>query len=49
MVALASLSDVSVVGACLLDQSGHHEHDSIVIAPYPNICESTQTTLNTIN
>lgn len=35
MVGLASLGDVSIVGACLLDQDGRHEHDSIVIAPYP--------------
>jgi GT2 family glycosyltransferase len=35
MVGLASLPDVSIVGACLLDQDGHHEHDSIVVAPYP--------------
>jgi GT2 family glycosyltransferase len=35
MVSLASLSDVAVVGACLIDQHGHHEHDGIVIAPYP--------------
>ncbi len=35
MIGLASLPDVSIVGACLLDQTGHHEHDSIVISPYP--------------
>jgi len=35
MVGLASLPDVTFVGACLLDQEGHHEHDSIVISPYP--------------
>jgi GT2 family glycosyltransferase len=35
MVSLASLPDVSFVGACLLDQDGRHEHESIVIAPYP--------------
>jgi GT2 family glycosyltransferase len=35
MVGLASLPDVSIVGACLLDQDGRHEHDSIVISPYP--------------
>jgi len=35
MVGLASLDDVSIVGACLLDQDGRHEHDGIVIAPYP--------------
>lgn len=35
MVGLASLRDVSIVGACLLDQDGRREHESIVIAPYP--------------
>jgi len=35
MVALASLDDVGIVGACLLDAKGHHEHDGFVIAPYP--------------
>jgi GT2 family glycosyltransferase len=35
MVGLASLDDVSIVGACLLDQDGRREHESIVIAPYP--------------
>jgi GT2 family glycosyltransferase len=35
MLGLASLPDVTFVGACLLDQEGHHEHDSIVISPYP--------------
>jgi GT2 family glycosyltransferase len=35
MVGLASLADVSIVGACLLDQFGRREHESIVIAPYP--------------
>jgi GT2 family glycosyltransferase len=35
MIGLASLPDVTFVGACLLDQEGHHEHDSIVISPYP--------------
>lgn len=35
MVALASLPDVSFVGACLLDRGGTREHESIVIAPYP--------------
>lgn len=35
MVSLASLSDVSIVGACLLDQYGHREHESIIISPYP--------------
>lgn len=35
MVSLASLPDVGIVGACLLDQDGGREHESIVIAPYP--------------
>lgn len=35
MVALASLPDVGLVGACLMDPDGRHEHESIVIAPYP--------------
>ena len=35
MVSLAALPDVGVVGACLLDQYGHREHESIVISPYP--------------
>jgi GT2 family glycosyltransferase len=35
MVALASLPDVGFVGACLLDQDGRFEHESIVISPYP--------------
>lgn len=35
MVGLASQPDVSIVGACLLDQDGRREHESIVIAPYP--------------
>jgi GT2 family glycosyltransferase len=35
MVGLASLPDVGFVGACLLDQDGRSEHESIVIAPYP--------------
>jgi GT2 family glycosyltransferase len=35
MVALASLPDVGIVGGCLLDPDGRHEHESIVIAPYP--------------
>ena len=35
MVSLAALSDVAMVGACLIDQHGRHEHDGIVIAPYP--------------
>lgn len=35
MVSLASLADVGIVGACLLNQYGHREHESIIISPYP--------------
>jgi GT2 family glycosyltransferase len=35
MVALASLPDVGIVGGCLMDPDGRHEHEAIVIAPYP--------------
>lgn len=35
MVSLTALEDVAVVGACLLDQYGHREHESIVVSPYP--------------
>ena len=35
MLALASLPDVGIVGACLLDPDGRREHEGIVIAPYP--------------
>jgi GT2 family glycosyltransferase len=35
LVALASLPDVGIVGACLLDRDGRREHESIIIAPYP--------------
>jgi len=35
MVALAALPDVGIVGARLLDPDGSSEHESIVIAPYP--------------
>jgi GT2 family glycosyltransferase len=35
MVSLAALDDVAIVGACLLDQYGHREHESIVVSPYP--------------
>ena len=35
MVSLAALPDVGIVGACLLDQYGKREHESIVISPYP--------------
>ncbi|MDH2904524.1 MAG: glycosyltransferase [Actinomycetota bacterium] len=35
LVGVASLEDVGIVGATLLDRQGVHEHDGIVIAPYP--------------
>jgi GT2 family glycosyltransferase len=35
MLALAALPDVGIVGGCLLDPDGRREHESIVIAPYP--------------
>jgi len=35
MVGVATLSDVSIVGVTLLDQHDVHEHDAIIIAPYP--------------
>ncbi|HEY1824504.1 MAG TPA: glycosyltransferase [Acidimicrobiales bacterium] len=35
MISLASLPDVGIVGACLLDRDGQREHESIVISPYP--------------
>ncbi len=35
LLALASLPDVGIVGGCLLDRDGRREHESIVIAPYP--------------
>jgi GT2 family glycosyltransferase len=35
MVSMASLPEVGFVGACLLDQEGRREHESIIIAPYP--------------
>jgi GT2 family glycosyltransferase len=35
MISLCSLDDVGIVGACLLDQDGRKEHESIVISPYP--------------
>jgi GT2 family glycosyltransferase len=35
LIALASLPDVGIVGASLLDPDGRREHESIVIAPYP--------------
>lgn len=35
MVSLAALPDVAVVGACLWDQYGQREHESIVVSPYP--------------
>jgi len=46
MVALASLPDVSIVGACLLDQDGRFEHESIVIAPYPQHLRSDSNYTN---
>ncbi|HTB09499.1 MAG TPA: glycosyltransferase [Acidimicrobiales bacterium] len=35
LISLASLEDVGIVGACLLDRDGRREHESIVISPYP--------------
>ncbi|NNN08826.1 MAG: glycosyltransferase [Acidimicrobiaceae bacterium] len=35
LVGVASLDDVSIVGATLLDHDDVHEHDAIIIAPYP--------------
>jgi GT2 family glycosyltransferase len=35
MLALAALPNVGIVGACLLDPDGRREHESIIIAPYP--------------
>jgi GT2 family glycosyltransferase len=35
LIALASLPDAGIVGACLLDQDGRREHEGIIIAPYP--------------
>jgi GT2 family glycosyltransferase len=35
LVGVASLDDVSIVGVTLLDRRDVHEHDGIVIAPYP--------------
>ena len=35
MVAIAALDDVGIVGGRLLDEHGRAEHESIVIAPYP--------------
>jgi GT2 family glycosyltransferase len=35
MLALAALPDVGIVGACIHDPDGHHEHEGIVVAPYP--------------
>jgi GT2 family glycosyltransferase len=35
MVGVAALDDVSIVGVTLIDQHETHEHDGIVIAPYP--------------
>ncbi len=35
LVGVASLDDVSIVGVTLLDEHDVHEHDGIIIAPYP--------------
>ncbi len=35
LVGVASLDDVGLVGCLQIDQHGHHDHDGIVIAPYP--------------
>ncbi|HVB19193.1 MAG TPA: glycosyltransferase [Acidimicrobiales bacterium] len=35
LLGLCALSDVGIVGACLLDRDERREHESIVIAPYP--------------
>ena len=35
MVSLAALPDVAIVGACIFDQYGQREHESIVVSPYP--------------
>lgn len=35
MVGVATLDDVSIVGVTLIDRHDVHEHDGIVIAPYP--------------
>jgi O-antigen biosynthesis protein len=35
LLALAALPDVGIVGATLLDPDGRHEHEGIVVAPYP--------------
>ena len=35
MIGVAALPEVGIVGACLIDQDGRHEHESIVISPYP--------------
>ncbi len=35
LVAVAALPDVGFVGACLLDEDGQREHESIVAVPYP--------------
>lgn len=35
LLGLCALPDVGVVGACLLDRDERREHESIVIAPYP--------------
>ena len=35
LLGLCALSDVGIVGACLLDRDERREHESIVVAPYP--------------
>ncbi len=35
MVGLASLPDVGIVGSKQIESSGHSEHESVVITPYP--------------
>lgn len=35
LLGVATLDDVAIVGATLIDGRGVHEHDGIVIAPYP--------------
>jgi O-antigen biosynthesis protein len=35
MVGLASLPDVGIVGSKQVESSGHSEHESVVISPYP--------------
>ncbi len=35
LLSLAALPDVGIVGGFLLDPDGRHEHEGIVVAPYP--------------